>query len=232
MNKAKMNPNTLARLAAFLYLLMLPLGIFGILYVPATLVVDGDIASTVNNIMENQQLFRGSITAALLVQLNQIFLVLALYKLLKVTNKNQAALMAILILVAIPIAMLNEANRLAILFLVSGAEASTEQLYSLVSLFFNLHTSGIVIAQIFWGLWLFPMGYLVFKSGYIPKIIGILLIIGCFGYLLDSFVFILLPDVKMTFSEFTFIGELLLPLWLLIKGVNLDGWEKQVAESA
>ena len=232
MNKAKMNPNSLARLAAFLYLLMLPLGIFGILYVPATLVVDGDIASTVNNIMENQQLFRGSITAALLVQLNQIFLVLALYKLLKVTNKNQAALMAILILVAIPIAMLNEANRLAILFLVSGAEASTEQLYSLVSLFFNLHTSGIVIAQIFWGLWLFPMGYLVFKSGYIPKIIGILLIIGCFGYLLDSFVFILLPDVEMTFSEFTFIGELLLPLWLLIKGVNLDGWEKQVAESA
>jgi len=89
-------------------------------------------------------------------------------------------------------------------------------------------TDEIVITQIFWGLWLFPMGYLIFKSGFLPKLIGSLLIVACFGYLTDSFIFFFVLGFGIIFSEFTFLGELLIILWLLIKGVNVEVWEKRV----
>ncbi|MFQ5398351.1 MAG: DUF4386 family protein [Anaerolineae bacterium] len=91
---------------------------------------------------------------------------------------------------------------------------------------------GVSIAAIFWGLWLLPLGYLVFKAGYISGILGILLIIGGFGYLIDFATFLLVPSFGVEISQFTFIGELLLPLWLLIKGVNVERWEKRVLEFA
>jgi Domain of unknown function (DUF4386) len=101
----------------------------------------------------------------------------------------------------------------------------------LVTLSLDLHLAGINIAQVFWGLWLIPMGLLVFKSGYLPRIIGVLLIIGGLGYLTDSFTFFLLPNFDVTVSQFTFIGEVLLPLWLLIKGVNVEQWQKRALEA-
>ena len=76
------------------------------------------------------------------------------------------------------------------------------------------------------------MGYLVFKSGFLPRILGILLMIGCFGYLFDSVTFFLFPNLDLTISQFTFIGEILLPLWLLIKGGDVEKWEKRAFESA
>lgn len=143
--------------------------------------------------------------------------------------------MVVLILVAVPIAMLNELNQFAVLLLLNGPDFLTfftsDQTQTLVGLFLDLRQSGIFIAEIFWGLWLFPMGYLVFKSGYLPRIIGVLLIVACFGYLIDSFMFFFVPDFGITFSEFTFLGELLMILWLLIKGVNVEEWEKQVLKS-
>ena len=234
--KEKMNPNKTARIAGFLYLLLIPFGVFGMLYVPATLFIDGDIAATVNNIMANQPLFRFSIVSALLTQVVQIFVVLYLYKVLKPVNKNHAVLMVVFILVAVPIAMLNELNQFAVLLVLNGADYltffTTDQLHAIVALFLDLREHGIFIAQIFWGLWLFPMGYLTFKSGFLPKTIGALLIVACFGYLLDSFIFFFIPDFDITFSEFTFLGELLITFWLLIKGVNVEAWEKRVLESA
>jgi len=230
-----MDPKKTARIAGFLYLLMFPLGIFGILYVPSNLIVPGDVAATAGKIMANELLFRLSIVSALVIQVVQIFLVLYLYKLLKPASKTSAMLMVILILVAVPIAMLNELNQIAVLLLLSGADYLTvftvSQLQSLMSMFLTLHEYGINIAQIFWGLWLFPMGYCVFKSGYLPKILGVLLMIGCFGYLLDSFMSFLVPDFGVTFSEFTSIGELLLPLWLVIKGVNVKKWNERALGS-
>ena len=220
--KEKINPNKTARIAGGLYLLLLPLGILGLIYVPATLIVPGDVATTASNIMANESLFRLSIVSALLIQVVNLFVVLFLYKLLKPVNKNMALLMVIFILLGAPIAMLTEVNRAAALLLLNTADLSP----ALAALFLDLHEVGIQIASIFWGLWLFPMGYLVFKSGYIPKMIGVLLIIGCFGYLADSFAFFLFPNFGMTISQFTFIGELVLPLWLLIKGVNVAQWEK------
>ncbi len=234
--KDKTNPNKTARMAGFLYLLLIPLGIFGMLYVPNTLFVPGDIAATVRNIMANQTLFRVSIVSALLTQLVQIFVVLYLYKVLKPVNKNYASLMVVFILVAVPIAMLNELNQFAVLLLLNGTDYlkffTTDQMYALVNLLLDLRQSGIFVAQIFWGLWLFPMGYLTFKSGFLPKIIGALLIVACFGYLIDSFIFFFVPGFGIEFSEYTFVGELLMTLWLLIKGVNVEQWKKRALEAA
>ena len=229
------SPLIVARVAGFLYLLMVPFGIFGIMYVPSILIVPGDAATTADNIMASESLFRLSIVSALFLQLLGILVVLVLYKLLKPVNKNHAVLMVIFMLVAVPIAMLNELSQFAALLLLSGADYLTvftaDQVHALVSLFLELHEHGITIAGIFWGLWLFPMGYLVFKSVYIPRILGVLLIIGGFGYLIDSFVLILFPSFK-GIVLFTFWGEVLLPLWLLIKGVNVEQWEKRALESA
>ncbi|MCJ7735478.1 MAG: DUF4386 domain-containing protein [Anaerolineales bacterium] len=232
--KEKMNPNKTARIAASLSLIMIPFALFGVMWV-SSLIVPGDAATTVNNIIASESLFRLSIGSSLLIQIGHILLVLILYKLLKPVNKNHALLMVIFFLVGVPIAMLKELNQFAALLLLSGADYLTVftagQLQALVPLFLDLHEHGIMIAGIFWGLWLFPMGYLVFKSGFLPRILGILLIIGGFGYLIDSFAIFLFPSFQ-AIALFTFIGEVLFPLWLLIKGVNVEQWEKRALESA
>ena len=214
--KEKINPNKTARVAGCLYLMLFPLGIFGIIYVPSSLIVLGDAATTASNIMANELLYRLSIVTALTLQIVYIFLALALYKLLNPVDKNNAVLMVILVLVAAPIAMLNELNHVAVLLVLSGSDFLTtfslDQVQASVPLFLNLHEHGVFIAQIFWGLWLFPMGYLIFKSNFLPLALGILMIIGGFGYLVDSFVYFIFPNFDVTFSEFTFLGELLLPL--------------------
>jgi len=233
--KEKINPNKTARVAGCLYLMLFPLGIFGIIYVPSSLIVLGDAATTASNIMANELLYRLSIVTALTLQIVYIFLALALYKLLNPVDKNNAVLMVILVLVAAPIAMLNELNHVAVLLVLSGSDFLTtfslDQVRASVPLFLNLHEHGVFIAQIFWGLWLFPMGYLIFKSNFLPLALGILMIIGGFGYLVDSFVYFIFPDFDVTFSEFTFLGELLLPLWLMFKGVNHEQWEKYALKS-
>lgn len=223
-----------ARLAGLLYLL--PLAPFSLLYVPARLVVPGDAAATASHIMASESLFRLGIVSGLLSQISFIFVVLAFYRLLKLVNKNMAALMVMFNLAGVSIGMLNELTQLAVLQLLSGAGYlnvfTTNQLHALVLFFLNLHSSGINIAELFWGLWLFPMGYLVFKSGFLPRIIGVLLMIGCFGYLAHSLAVFLVPNLGVNIALFTAWVELLLPLWLLVKGVNVERWERRVLASA
>ena len=230
-----MNTNKTARTAGFLYLLLAPLGFFGGEYIPS-ITVPGNAVATVNNIMAHTSLFRLSILSALITPIITASVAFFLYKLFKSVNKNQATLMVIFTLAATPIAMLNELNHFAVLLLLNGTDYlkvfSVDQLYSQVMFFLDLGHYGAFIAAIFWGLWLLPMGYLVFKSGFLPRIIGILLIIAGFGYVIDSFALFLLPDLNIDISQFTFIGELLMLLWLLIKGVNIEQWEKRALESA
>jgi hypothetical protein len=227
---AERSPTFYARLAGILYLIPGPLAPFGIFYIHS-LVVAGNAAATVSNIQASESLARLSIVSALLVQILFIFVVLALYQVLKPVSKNMAVLMVIFSLVGTPIAMLNELNHLAVLLLVSGAPYltlfTTDQLHGLVLRFLDLHTLGLDIADVFWGLWLFPMGYLVFKSGFLPRIIGVLLMFGCAGYLLQSLAALLLPNLTVNFVLFTGWVELLLPAWLLFKGVNVERWQKR-----
>ena len=229
----KTSPLVYARVAGFLYLTMVPLGFFG-MYGHSTLIVPGDAATTVNNIMASESLFRLSIMSALVVQIVNILLVLVLYKLLNPVNKSHAVLMVTFILVSVPITMLNELHQIAALLLLSGADYFTaftaDQLHAQVMLFLDLHEHGIKISGLFWGLWLFPMGYLVYMSGFLPKFLGILLIIGCLGYLLESVRFFFYPSFTPILN-YTIWGELLLPLWLVIKGVNVEQWEKHALNS-
>ena len=230
------SPLSQARVTGLLYLSLLPLAIFGTLYVPARLVVPGDVAATVSSILASESLFRLGIVSALLVQVINVVVVLLLYQLLKPVNKNMAALMVIFLLLGVPIAMLNELSQLAILLVLKSADHLTAftpgQWRSVVPLVVDLHALGLSIAKIFWGLWLLPMGYLVFKSGFLPRILGILLMIGCAGYLLESFAALLLPNLTINVALFTFWGEVLFPLWLLIKGVNVKQWENRALIAA
>ena len=220
--------NRTARLAGALYLALMPFGFFGIIYVPSVLVVSGDAATTSRNIMASEWLFRSGTVSHLISQVILVFLVLALYRLLKPVNKDHAVLMVVLALLGIPIAFLNEVNHLAALRLISSADDggfTSTQLQSQAMLFLDMRQSGILVAQVFWGLWLLPLGVLIFRSGFLPKLLGILLVIGGAGYLIDSGTQLLFPGLA-TISQFTFVGELLFPLWLLIKGVNVERWQQ------
>jgi hypothetical protein len=200
------------------------------------LIVPGDAAATADSIVASESLFRLTIVMDLVVQVVFVWLVLVLYKLLKPVNRNHALLMLTLFLVSVPIAMINELNHFAALLLSSGADHLTaftaDQAQALVPIFLDLHEHGIMIAYIFWGLWLFPLGCLVFKSGFLPRVLGIYLMISCFGYLIDFATFLFLPDFGVAVNMFTGWAELVLCLWLLIKGVNVEQWEKRALEAA
>jgi Domain of unknown function (DUF4386) len=226
--------NKTAKVAGLLYLLTIPLGIFGALYVPSRLIVPGDAGRTAENLMVFESLFRLGIVSDILAPLVLILVVLLLYKLLKPVNKSWALLMVIFLVAGVPIALLNKLNQFAALQLLSRADYlnvfTVEQLQALALLFLRLHNQGSTIAFLFWGLWLFPLGYLVFKSEFFPKTLGILLMIACFGYVIDSFATLL--GYRVNLGMFAALGEVLFILWLLIKGVNAERWEKRTVASA
>jgi hypothetical protein len=220
--------NRTARVVGVLYLLVFPFAFFS-LSVRDKLIVHGDAARTAGNILASEGLFRGGIVAWLVSQTIFIFLLLAIYRLLKPVSGNIALHMAVLLLVGVPIALINELNQFAVLLLLSGADylapINSDQLHAQVLFHLNLHQYGMYIAQIFWGLWLLPFGYLVFKSGFLPKTLGILLMIGCLGHLTDVVAAVVFSNSELALSQFTSIGEFLFPLWLVIKGVNVERWE-------
>jgi hypothetical protein len=234
-SKGRRNPNKIARTAGFLYLPPWILSLVAMV-LRQSLIVLGDAAATANNIAASGSLFRLTIVMDLAVQVVFIWLVLVLYRLLKPVNRNHALLMVVLFLVSVPMAMFNEINHFAALLLSSGADHLTaftvDQAQALVPLFLDLHEYGIMIAYIFWGLWLFPLGYLVFKSGFLPRVLGIYVMISCFGYLIDFATFLFLPDFGVAINMFTGWAELVLCLWLVIKGVNVEQWEKCALKSA
>ena len=233
---AETSPLLYARVAGCLYLIQAILGIFSLLYVSSSLTVPGDVAATTHNIMASESLFRLGIVSNILVPTVGILYVLVLYKLLKPVSKDIAVLMVVLALLGVPIGVFNEFTQLGVLQLLSGADYltvfTTAQLQALAYLFVRLHSYGISLAFIFSGLWLFPLGYLVFKSGFLPGILGVLLIIGGFGYLIDVFAEFLFSGSNLSIGLFTGLAEIFFLLWLLIKGVNVEQWEKRAAESA
>jgi hypothetical protein len=214
--------NRNARMAGFLYLLMLPFAIFS-LYVRFNVFVPDDAVTTLSNISANSGMIRAGMLSWFIQQTVSILLVLSLYKLLVGVRKDASMLMVVLLLVGVPIAFVNEFNQFAALLLVENVEKLTLDsalLPGLVMLFLNLHEYGTVVGHIFWGLWLFPLGYLILKAANIPGIFGVLLIIAGVGYLIDFTTSLFFPDVSFTVTQITFVGELIFPLWLLIKGLK------------
>jgi hypothetical protein len=179
------------------------------------LVVKDDAIKTASNIASHELLFRAGIVSNLVTQLIFIAAVIFLYQLFKSVNKNQAKLIAILALISVPIAMLNELNNSAALLQVNNP--------TIMKFFLDLNAQGVIIASIFWGLWLLPLGYLIYKSGYFPKIIGYAVVIAGIGYTLDSFTQLLYPSASGLSSvlQFMTFGEIIFMLWLLFKGAKL-----------
>ena len=224
-----MNPTKkAARIAGLWYLLMAITGPIGLIYVPSNLIVSGDAALTAKNIMASEFLFRIGIVSNLVCQISFIFLVLALKRLFQGVDKKYSHLMVSLVIAAVPIAILIELLQVAALQLLNGADYlkvfSPEQLNACVVSLLNIHEQGTFIAGIFWGLWLYPFGYLVVKCGFIPKIFGVLLMLGCFSYLIDSSTALLFPQQKGLVTDILMlplaVGEISTIFWLLIKGVK------------
>ena len=216
-----------ARIAGVLYLVNGVTGFFGIIYVPGRLMVSGNAAATAQNILASERLFRLGMVSELICAVEFIFLLWVLYRLLGGVNKTHASLMVILGLVFVPIMCVNVLNEIAALTLLRGADFllafDKRQLEAMAMLFLDLHRYGYVVGWIF-GLWLFPFGVLVFKSGFLPRILGVLLIAACFGYLADSLTPLLLPgyaDIVGRFASIALtLGEPAIILWLLIRGAK------------
>ena len=215
------------RFAGLLYVLISIPGIFALIYVPGKLIVHGNATATASNIAAHETLFRLGIAANLISQILFMGVALALYDLLKGINRRQAALMLTLIVVPVPIVLLNELNAIAALILVRGADFLSifekPQRDSLAMLFLNLHSYGFDITAIFWGLWLFPLGLLVYRSGFIPRLLGVLLMLNSFTFPVNSFTSLLLPQYENIVSRWMkplSFAELLFMFWLLIMGAK------------
>ena len=222
--KVSSNPG---RMAGLLYLCLLgaPLRL---IYIPKNLIIPGDAAATASNIAAHEMLFRLGIFFDLVTATMSIFLLLALYRLFKGIDKELAVLMVILgAFMVTPIYFLNTLNDVAALMFARGANflAAFEKPHrdALTMLFLQLHDHGVLINEVFWGLWLFPLGLLAYRSRFIPRFIGVWLMANCLAYLAMSFTGILLPAyqniVGMAVFPFTF-GELVLILWLIVKGAR------------
>ncbi len=224
-----MTNKKIARIAGSLYLFLVVTGIFNLKYVPEKINVAGNAAATVHNIIAHESLYRWGIAVGLISYIGFLLLPLVLYQLFKGVNEIHAKLMVTFAVVSVPMSFINLANKFAILSLVSGTNYlkvfSNEELQAQVMSYNSLYNHGNLIAMIFWGLWLFPFGYLVFKSGFLPKILGVFLMIGCFGYLITVFGNTLFPNYyDFGISSYVLlpgsIGELGTCLWLLIMGAK------------
>ena len=221
--------NKNARVAGFLYVLIGVFAPFSLLYVPRTLIVPRDASATAARILASETLFRVGIVFELAGTVVFILLALALYRLLSGVNKGQATLMAVLALASIPTSFLNVVNQLTALALLHGRDYlsvfNKQQLDAMAMLFLRRYSQGIIVNQIFWGLWLFPFGLLVMRSGFLPRILGILLIINSFAYPIVSLTSLLAPEYASAVDRYAFIpemGELWIMLWLLIKGAKVQ----------
>ena len=215
-----------ARFAGWLYLLLALTGFYGIIYVPSQIIVKGDVVTTAKNILDKEFLFRTGIACHIISATLFLVMVLVLYKLLRQVNDHQAKLMVAIVVVQVPIVFLLETCRITSLMVLKGEVLKSlppEQQQDLMMIFLKIHGYGIMTLELFWGLWLIPFGRLVFNSGFIPRVFGVLLMMTGVGYAVDCLTYILFPGYR-TFSQplaFTFsgIGELSIIAWLLIKGV-------------
>jgi hypothetical protein len=216
-----------ARVAGTLYLLLVLTGLFNLIYTPGKLIVRGNAAETANRILAHQTLFRIDLVISLFSTMIFIFLVLALYRLLKEVEHQLAVLMVILVLVQIPMSFVSQLIQISALELVRGADflsALDKSLRDVLAMLcFHLNDLGTYVSEAFWGLWLFPLGLLVYRSGFLPRTLGVWLIINGLAYVGMSLTGLLLPEYAEVVYKITFpalLGELAFTLWLVVMGVR------------
>ncbi len=223
-----MNTNKeIARGAGILYIIMDVFMIFSGMIVDPKIYVPGDAVATASNILALEWLFRLDVVSNIVGFVVFLFLVLALYKLFQTVDKGQARLMVVLVVASVPVAIVYTLFQYASVLILSSAgylsAFNPAQLQALSMVFFDIYRSGIMVAEIFWGLWLIPLALLAYKSRFVPRVLAVLLVVGCLGHLLSFLSTLLFPDysaILIPISEMAMIGELPIFLWLLIKGAK------------
>lgn len=230
-----------AKFAGILYLIIAISGGFSIGYMPSVIIDMDNAAKTAQNMMDNLGLFQLGILGDIIVLLLEVVLTAILYQLFKPVNKTVAMIAAFSRLAMSVVMGLNLLNYLIPFHLISGTNKqgafAIEQLQSLALVFLDAHQYGVYIWGLFFGLHLIALGYLVFKSGYFPKVLGLLMCIGSFGYSLESIgkitlthsaIFSILVIVLLVVAT---VGELSFTFWLLIRGINIEEWDKRSLEN-
>ena len=225
-----------ARIAGVLYIVGSLFGIVRLVYIPSVLIVHGNATATSNNIAAHETLFRFSIVTYLICAALWIFVTLALYRLFKGVDQRLAVVMVILgSLMVTPLFFVNAMTDAGALLFAGGAEFVSvfgkAQREAFVMLFLRLHHYVDLANEIFWGIWLIPLGILAYKSRFLPRFLGVWLVIACFGYLAASFTGFLSPayeDVVWKYAQPLVLAELVFMLWLVIVGAR----ERPLAASA
>lgn len=229
------SPQLYAHIAGLLYLVIIIMGFCAETFVRNKLFVSGDATATANNIMHSEFLWKIGITADLIMQICDLPVMIILYYLLKPVNKKLALLNLSFNLIQTAVLVANKLNLLAALFFLGDAaylkSFTPDQLHTLSYLSIKLHDFGFGIGLIFFGFVCLFEGYLIFKSGYFPKTIGILMSIAGICYLSNSFALILVPQLSsIVLLMPCLIAELTLSLWLIFKGVNLPIWKQKLVQ--
>ena len=221
--------NKISRLAGALYLIVVVTGIFSLAYVPSQITVPNDPQATMSNIIASESLFRVGIASFMIKQVAFLLLPLVLFQLLRPVNHRAAVLMVALAVVSVPIALVSLVNRLDALSLLTdpyfSQALSPGHLQAAAKLSLGAYGNGLLVTNLFWGLWLLPFGYLVLKSGFLPKLLGVFLMLGCLGYMVNVFGSLLVPQYSDTIvSNYAglpaAVGEIGTCLWLLLVGVR------------
>jgi len=232
---AEASPQRLARIAGGLYLIIIVGGFFAIGYVPAALVVPGAAVATAHNIQTHELLYRLGLAAHMLILVCNIPLTLIFYELFKVVNRRLALLVVFFSLVGTAIEGANLLNQFAPLMLLGGGHYlnvfTPEQVQTLAYLPLDSQAIGYDIQQVIYAGYLLAAGYVVFRSTFLPRTVGVLLAIGALSYLTYSFASFLAPGFAALLVPYiqapSGLAELSLCLWLLVMGVNVSRWEKQ-----
>lgn len=216
-----------ARIAGFVYFLVAITGVFSILYIPITFIESGDATITANNILSREWLFRFGIIVSLISSILFATLGVALYRLFHEISRWLALLMLVLVVMSATAGFVSVFYQIAALIFLSGADflsvIEKPKLDAIAYAFLRIHSQSTNALELFWGLWLLPFGLLVYRSRFIPKVFGVLLIIACVGYVLSSFMAIVMPEQResvATILTILTIGELPIIFWLLIVGAR------------
>jgi hypothetical protein len=236
---AEMSPQVYARIGGVLYLIVIVIGFCSEFFVRDKLVASGDVTATAHNLLAAEPLWRISIAGDLLLLVCAVPLTLILYVLLRPVNQHLALLAVFFNLVEFPIEAVSKLCLFAALFLSGNADYlkafEPHQLHALVKISLKLHDYGFAVDLVFFGFACLVYGYLLFRSGYFPKTLGVLMAIAGLSYLTNSFTLILAPAYAGTtfpILVLALIGELSFCLWLMVKGVNIQRWKQQASAAA
>lgn len=217
----------LARVAGLLYLVVVVTGIFSLGYVPSRLVVHGDVQATLERMAASEMLLRYGIASFVVEQVAFLLLAFALFRLLRNVDQVVAVTMVVLVAVSVPIALVSVSARLDLLSLLDRADVThaSAELVSLARASLDAYSHGLLITSLFWGLWLFPFGFLVLRSRLLPRFLGVFLMLGCVGHVVDVLCSIVLPGYgDMAMSGYmtlpAALGEIGSCLWLLLVGAR------------